>query len=295
MTKQFAVKYRLFFGTVMAVIFTAIIILDAWLDGSLTGPHSDDKALQATILCLLVAVLMVSAQRELGRLATAKNLKSFSPLSEIASVLLATTWYWRQLVQLRPLLDIYLILAFTLLALFVYQYARYGASGALANCGANYFSIIYVGVLSAFVLGIRIDFGPRALLMFVFAVKCADIGAYAVGTLFGRHKLAAKISPGKTWEGMAGAVAASILVSVALASSCDIMSFWPAVVFGLSFAFIGQLGDLAESMLKRDAEQKDSASKVPGFGGILDIVDSPLVAAPFAYLFFKVSAEITVR
>jgi phosphatidate cytidylyltransferase len=64
------------------------------------------------------------------------------------------------------------------------------------------------------------------------------------------------------------------------------MVWWLAIVFGICFAFIGQLGDLAESMIKRDAEKKDSSNKVPGFGGILDIIDSPIVAAPFAYLFF---------
>jgi phosphatidate cytidylyltransferase len=64
------------------------------------------------------------------------------------------------------------------------------------------------------------------------------------------------------------------------------MAWWLAIVFGLCFAFIGQMGDLTESMMKRDAERKDSANKVPGFGGTLDIIDSLLVAAPFAYLFF---------
>jgi len=69
------------------------------------------------------------------------------------------------------------------------------------------------------------------------------------------------------------------------------MAWWSAVIFGFCFAFIGQIGDLAESMIKRDAEQKDSANKVPGFGGILDIVDSPLLAAPFAYLFFMLNSQ----
>ncbi|MHC4073772.1 MAG: phosphatidate cytidylyltransferase, partial [Planctomycetota bacterium] len=124
------------------------------------------------------------------------------------------------------------------------------------------------------------------LLMFVFVVKSADVGAYAIGTLFGKHKFSPKISPAKSWEGMGGAIATASLVAVGFALSCDIMAWWLAIIFGPCLAFIGQIGDLAESMIKRDAEQKDSASKVPGFGGILDIIDSPLVAAPFAYLFF---------
>ncbi|GAH86448.1 unnamed protein product, partial [marine sediment metagenome] len=112
--------------------------------------------------------------------------------------------------------------------------------------------------------------------------------AYAIGAPFGRHKFSPRISPSKTWEGMAGAVATATIVAILFAVSCDIitMAWWLAAIFGFCFAFIGQFGDLAESMIKRDAEQKDSASNVPGFGGILDIIDSPLLAAPFAYLFF---------
>ncbi|GAI53899.1 unnamed protein product, partial [marine sediment metagenome] len=103
--------------------------------------------------------------------------------------------------------------------------------------------------------------------MFVFTVKSADIGAYAVGSLWGAHKFSPKISPGKTWEGMAGAIAIAMIVTVLFAESCDIMGWWLAAIFGFCFAFIGQFGDLAESMIKRDAEQKDSANNVPGFGG----------------------------
>jgi phosphatidate cytidylyltransferase len=179
-----------------------------------------------------------------------------------------------------------LVLAFTLVALLLYQYVNFGLSGVVANCGANCFSILYLGLFSGFVLAVRLDFGPWPLLMFVFVVKSADIGAYTVGMLFGKHKFSPKISPGKTWEGMAGAVVLAVIVAFCFAAVFDIM-VWPlAVVFGFCFAFIGQIGDLVESMIKRDARQKDSADNVPGFGGILDVIDSPLIAAPFAYLFF---------
>ena len=135
-------------------------------------------------------------------------------------------------------------------------------------------------------LALRIDFGVWPLLMFVFVVKGADIGAYTAGKLFGRHKFSPVVSPGKTWEGMAGAIIAAEAVAVSFAAGFDIMGILMAVIFGLVFAVIGQLGDLAESMLKRDAEQKDSTNAIPGFGGVLDVVDSPLAGAAFAYLFF---------
>jgi len=279
-------KYRLLYGTLMTVFFTAIVILDGWLDGSMTASSADDRTAQATLLCILIAGLTIPTQLELSRLAEAKNLKIFTPVSIIASILFAGTWYWRQLIEIPPLIYLFFLSAFSLMGLLLYQYFRHGTSQVIANCGANYFSIIYVGLFSAFVLGIRIDFGLWPLLMFIFVIKSADIGAYAIGTLFGRHEFSPKISPGKTWEGMAGSAATAVMVGLLFAESSDIMAWRPAVIFGLCFAFIGQVGDLVESMIKRDAEQKDSANNVPGFGGILDIVDSPLFAAPFAYLFF---------
>jgi phosphatidate cytidylyltransferase len=284
-------KYRLIFGTLMTVFFAAIVIFDGWLDGTLTASVADDKPVQGTILCILIALLVIPAQLELSKLAAAKNLKIFSPISIIASILFATSWYWPQFLHIESRIYLYSISAFVLMALLLYQYIGYGTSAVLANCGANYFSIIYLGLLGAFVLAVRIDFGPWALLMFVFVVKSADIGAYSFGSLFGKHKFSPEISPGKSWEGMAGAVATATIVAILFARCCDIMAWWLAVIFGFCFAFIGQMGDLVESMIKRDAKQKDSATKVPGFGGILDILDSPLLAAPFAYLFFMFNSQ----
>jgi phosphatidate cytidylyltransferase len=117
-----------------------------------------------------------------------------------------------------------------------------------------------------------------------------DAAAFAGGRLFGRHKLAPRVSPGKTWEGLGGAVIAAVAVSLAFALVFGIMRVWLAPVFGVVMAVVGQLSDLVESMLKRDAQQKDSSNRVPGFGGILDVIDSPLFAAPCAYLFFAIVA-----
>jgi len=278
-------RHRLIFGTLMALLFAGILVFDGWLDGSISGSVVNEPV-QGTLLCIFLAILAIPAQMELAGLAAGKNLKIFKPVAIIASILFATSWYWPQLIQISQSLYLLFVAAFTLFGLLLYQYFRYGTSGTISNCGANYFSIIYLGLLSSFILGIRIDFGLWPLLMFVFVVKSADIGAYTSGKLFGKHKFSPNISPGKTWEGMAGAVFFAIIVAVLFAAFCDIMPLWPAVVFGFCFAFIGQSGDLAESMIKRDAEQKDSAGHVPGFGGILDVIDSPLAAGMFGYLFF---------
>ncbi len=285
-------KYRLIFGTLMTVFFTSVVILDGWLDGSLTISTSDDLSIKATFLCILVVLLIIPALLELSRLAAAKKVKVFTLLSIIGAILFASYRYWMQFIVIPSGLLLLFISAFVLLSLLLGQYLHHGTSGVIANCGASYFCIAYLGILSSFVLAVRIDYGLWSLLMFIFVVKFADIGAYAFGSMFGKHKFSPNISAGKTWEGMAGAVVTSSIVAVLFAISFDIMFWWLAVIFGICFAFIGQFGDLAESMMKRDAEQKDSAKKVPGFGGILDIIDSPLIAAPFAYLFFYFLANL---
>jgi CDP-diglyceride synthetase len=243
-------KYRLLFGTLMSIFFTAVVIFDGWLDGSLTASAADDKTVQGTIFCVLIALLVIPAQLELSKLAAAKKLKIFTPVSIIASILFAGSWYWPQLIEqlmeVPPETYLFFLSTFVLLALLLYQYICYGTSGVLANCGANYFSIAYLGLLSGFVVAIRLDFGLWPLLMFIFVIKSSDIGAYAIGAPFGRRKFSPKISPAKTWEGMAGAIAGAMVVAVLFATGCGIMVWWLALIFGFCFAFIGQLGDLAE-------------------------------------------------
>jgi len=284
-------KYRLIFGTLMTIFFTAVAIFGGWVDGSLTVSPADDKHVQGTVLCILITILVIPAQLEFSKLAAARDLRVFPALTIPASILLATTWYWPRVLCFEPHLYVSVVCASSMLACLLFHNVCYGTSSVIANCGANLFSIVYLGLLSAFVLGVRIDFGLWPLLMFVFVVKSSDVGAYAFGRLFGRHKFSARISPGKTWEGMAGAVIVAVIVAVAFALGRGIMVWWLAMIFGFCFAFIGQLGDLAESMIKRDAEKKDSAHNVPGFGGVLDIIDSPLVAGLFAYVFFMCSSR----
>jgi len=95
-------KYRFFFGTLMTVFFTAVVILGGWLDGSLTASGADDRTVQGTILCILICALIIPAQFEFSKLATAKNLKIFTSVTIIASILFAGTWYWLQLISISP-------------------------------------------------------------------------------------------------------------------------------------------------------------------------------------------------
>jgi phosphatidate cytidylyltransferase len=136
------------------------------------------------------------------------------------------------------------------------------------------------------------DWGLVALVSLIAVVKAGDIGAYTVGRLIGRHKMTPLLSPGKTWEGAAGAVIFAALAAWLLLllwasqkpSGAVSTNPLPWLGYGLLVGMVGLLGDLAESLLKRDLGRKDSSSWMPGFGGVLDLLDSILFAAPTAYL-----------
>ncbi len=280
-------KYRLIFGTLMVVVFVGLVLLDGELDIPLSGGH-----VQGTVLCIMIVLLAIPAGLEMAQLAGRVGAVIFRPVTIIASALLATSWYWRQFYPEPLTFHLYYLLAvcvITVLGLFVYQARVLAGRGVIVNCGVNLLSIFYLGLFSGFVPAIRIEHGVWALLMFIFTVKSSDIGAYTIGTLWGRHKFSPVISPGKTWEGLAGAVLFAAIAAVLFSVCCDIMPWRLGLCFGVIFAPLGQLGDLAESMIKRDAEQKDSAGNVPGFGGVLDVIDSPLATAPLAYAFFKLA------
>ena len=279
-------KHRILFGLLMTALFAGLVIVDGWFDNSLTASAADDRPVQATLLAILIAASLSLGVVELGRLAAGEGLVILNPVCIAGVVLLATAWYWPHFTPIPQGAYLLLVMAFALAGMFLQQYARFGTAGVLSNCGVSSFCLLYLGLLGAFVLGIRIDIGLWPVLMFVFVVKCSDIGAYTFGKAFGKHKLAPRVSPGKTWEGMVGAIVVASLVSVAFAVVFGIMAVWAALAFGACMAVAGQLSDLAESMLKRSAQQKDSSNHVPGFGGILDVIDSPLFAAPVAYVFF---------
>jgi phosphatidate cytidylyltransferase len=181
---------------------------------------------------------------------------------------------------------------------------RYRAPGkSVVQLAATVLAFAYVGLLVSFLIQLRAvepgnsskadDWGLVALVSLIAVVKAGDIGAYTVGRLIGRHKMTPLLSPGKTWEGAAGAVVFAALAAWLVlilwverkpspgAASLNAASW---VVYGVLVGLVGLLGDLAESLLKRDLGRKDSSSWMPGFGGVLDVLDSILFAAPVAYL-----------
>jgi len=172
----------------------------------------------------------------------------------------------------------------------VYQYQP-GGKG-LSRIAATTFSLVYVGVLMSFVAQLAIvSGGLMGLLSLIIVVKMADTGAYTVGRLIGRRKMTPRLSPGKTWEGAAGAVAFAVigagisflLLSPRLDPSASVPAAWRWIIYAIIIAIAGMFGDLAESLLKREAGAKNSSTWMPGLGGVLDVLDSILFAAPGAY------------
>jgi phosphatidate cytidylyltransferase len=173
----------------------------------------------------------------------------------------------------------------------------------VAAAGATMFAVAYLGMMGGFYLAIRRWHSAWVVLAVIIITKMGDTGAYTVGRMIGRHKLIPWLSPGKTWEGLGGAVLFSTLFAMGfawIAQHTDVSivhrtvngqivaiqqtySIGGAAIAGVLFALVGHAGDLTVSLFKRDAGLKDSGNIIPGFGGILDVLDSPLLVAPVAY------------
>ena len=180
---------------------------------------------------------------------------------------------------------------------FVVQSLQFQKPGrATPRIAGTLFVLCYVGLLGTFIVQMRWFEGAYeglvALLFLVSAAKGADTGAYTFGRIFGRHKLWPALSPHKTIEGAFGglvfAVGASLIVAAISRYGLElpVLTWSRAALFGLIIGVVAQIGDLMESMIKRDCERKDASDAVPGFGGILDVLDSLLFAAPVAFVFW---------
>lgn len=162
---------------------------------------------------------------------------------------------------------------------------RGGAHGYLRDVSAGVYTLIYLPGMATFVaLMLAPGNGAHRALLFVILAVCSDSGAYFAGILFGRHLMAPRISPKKTWEGLAGSVI-TCLAAGALGMAYLLHSkVWYGLVLGAAAAVAATLGDLVESMIKRDLDTKDMSSLLPGHGGVLDRIDAMLILAPVAWL-----------
>jgi phosphatidate cytidylyltransferase len=291
---------RLVFGTLMVAGLLAALWVDEWF-----APWFPFWF----VLC--TAALMGAAREIVGLLgATSANPSGNSVLGGVLAIVIAN-WVPHLIENnsqaegesallydpVRPL-DVlawpFLTFIAVLMACFVVQSIQFARPGrTMAKISGTVLAVAYVGLLGSFTIQMRWFEGQHqglmALLFLVATAKGADTGAYTLGRLAGRHKLWPQLSPKKTIEGALGGLAfgvvAALLVATIARRWLGIPTFsWPlAAIYGLVIAAVAQLGDLMESMIKRDCERKDASQAVPGFGGVLDVLDSLMFAGPVAY------------
>lgn len=273
-------KYRLTLGPV----FIATLIAIAWLDQYL-GDVSDQRY-AGILIGIAMALIVAAASIELAKMLRA--IGSTTP----------AIWYpifaWIGLLAwlAPPSAGSATAASLGVAVLVLGRHAVLKQNtGAIINLACALLTMAYLGFLSGALLQLRLTHSAWAMLGVLLLIKSCDIGAFTVGMTIGRHKLIPWVSPGKTWEGLIGGLVTSaglgalfgwLFGDSGFVSGLELTPIQGAIL-GLVCGFTGQIGDLAISMFKRDAGIKDSSSAIPGFGGVLDLLDSPLLAGTAAY------------
>lgn len=280
-------RTRLLFGAVLVVAVLGILVADAWF-----APW------YPVLLGTTMAAGLWSAL-ELRRLLPDPKPPRRVTLLALALVLLSN---WTTAWVGYPKCWVF-IAAAHVLALwlgFFWEGARFrgAGDGAIQRLAGGFWTIGYLGLLTSFLVQLRWlegAMGTTALALAIFVPKAGDSAAYFVGRAFGRSPMTPVLSPKKTWEGAAGGMVGSIGAALgiqAYAGSDAIPMNWPqAAAFGLAVGAVGLLGDLMESLIKRDSGQKDASQAMPGFGGLLDVLDSILFSAPVSYLWIMLCVK----
>lgn len=259
-----------------------------------------------SLFVILIISFIVFALKEYYQIAQAKG---FHPLFKIG--LIGTAFYglavflqtqsteWDHLQSFWNMLP-EIVLGSTIIASFIYYFIK--GSDPFVNLSITLFGILYLTIPLSCLLFINyfpskdiVHDGRWVLLFLLIVTKITDTSAFFIGRKFGKNKLSPYISPKKTWEGAIGGLAGSLVATIALYIFFQLafnnpplnLPFWKIIILGIFLSITAQFGDLAESLLKRDGGVKDS-SKLPGLGGILDIVDSLVFTSPLMYIFLKV-------
>ncbi len=300
-----ALRNRLTFGPLMlAGLFLLLWLDDAaqqwtrhWMETTFGGRGGVGG------LGLMLALFIVNpiATQEIAVLFTAERIRPYRGITATGSALLILHAFLTQFPPFQKIAasTLAFIIVFIMLTAALRRAWAKQTQEAIVKMAGTVLAMLYLGGLGWFIMAIRVKHsqGPHdfhgttwTILSMLLMVKFTDIGAYFGGRALGKHKLIPWLSPGKTWEGLAiGLLTAGVVGAICSGNGRWLphVPWWKGFIFGVVIGGIGQLGDLLESLMKRDAEVKDSGALVPGFGGILDIIDSPLLAAPFAYLLFS--------
>jgi phosphatidate cytidylyltransferase len=245
----------------------------------------------ATLFVLLALAAMVLGLYEFWLLAKRREMKPDEVVGYLGAFALLTIFYLNDPGQFPELLLMMIVLiVMTMAGLAAAMFRGAPFEKMIPSVGATILGVLYIALLGGHLIAVRVGFrqtlAAHLLSFFFLVIMGSDTGAYYTGRTFGRRKLAPKISPGKTWEGAAGGMLASLLMAT-------LAHFWffpeLPLVWALPLAAVmnvlGVIGDLTESALKRGAGAKDAAQILPGHGGLLDRLDSLLFNAPVIYYF----------
>ena len=279
-------------------LLVAFILGVVWLDASIDPDAAERGLPPGLVLFGLLCVLAVLIAREITAFlraavapasATVCALAALLGLAGTAGATLAPT-------QVGVAGVVATALAFMLLVALLRMSRDRDPKGSLLLVGGALLAGVYGGVLPGFWMLIRLEHTPWLLVGAILTTKASDIGAYFTGMSIGRNKMIPWLSPKKTWEGLAGGVVFAAAVGAALAhfsaqlpQESDRYPWWVGAMAGALAAVIGQAGDLAESAFKRDAGLKDSGRILPGMGGVLDVLDSPLFTGPLFYWLLRLA------
>ncbi len=278
---------RVFFGLIMAACLLGLLIGEAWLSAiKLPLPF------RGIGFGIIAGLLGCVAMNELLDMMRDGKFMLVGWVMFVGMMAGTTIPFW--VPQQYAMVGLGGVMAMILLVAALCQGMLLGPDAAFRHLGFVSFATIYLVIGFFFMVSIRLlgvngsgwagQMGP--VVTYLAIVKCADVGAYLTGRAIGKHKWVPSISPNKTWEGLAGGLILGILAGLLCARIFSLMPITKALISSLIIGITGQLGDLLESMLKRDSQIKDSANVVPEFGGILDLIDSPIAAAPVAYFVF---------
>ncbi|MFQ5952855.1 MAG: phosphatidate cytidylyltransferase, partial [Candidatus Omnitrophota bacterium] len=240
------------------------------------------------LYCLVVVLFVTTGLMEFFRMVEKRNIFVYKYFGAVIGGLLPIVIFMGDsfpgLKNLEPLL----IVAACLFA-FTLQFARRdNARDHLVSTGLTLFALFYIGWFFSFLVKIKLlDNGANLVMFLILVTKTADMGAYVIGRKFGKNELIPRISPNKTREGAIGGIIFSLLMALILGMFLTEFSFLHLFFLGILMAVIGQVGDLAESLIKRDCGVKDSGSYFAGIGGVLDLIDSLLFTAPIFYFYVK--------
>jgi phosphatidate cytidylyltransferase len=284
-------KHRLILGSLLILAIGVLAFADQWLEGRPAPSWSGRTTLPPAVLMVPVLIFFVSmGAREVARILRAKGVAIQSGPAIVAALLgLGVMSFGAERMNGVSGLGLGAGAAVLSWSLgLVYAVRNRSTNGAIGVAGAVLLVHVYMGLMPGFLVLIRREHPIWVLIWVLACVKSCDIGAYFTGTTIGKNKMIPWLSPGKTWEGLAGGLvtagAAGALGSWLMARG-GIAAPTPVIgaAMGVLFGGLGQAGDLSASLLKRDAGVKDSGHSMPGFGGVLDLIDSPVLVAPVAF------------